>query len=189
MSKKQKQCQGRDTYHRMNYLYQASKLMAGRNDFLSSYLGHQCRAIGKKSVLKMEPAVKRTICKRCSIFLKPEETADVEVEDTGRGVCVISCRRCGFQKRYHNDGNYSMWLDNPASVAESLNFASDSSASSSKGQQPPTVSRVNGHVAQNATRVHEKSPIVPKTGKEVAKEGFPVLSSCEKMQIDEEEAS
>ncbi|XP_059610940.1 uncharacterized protein LOC132257901 [Phlebotomus argentipes] len=153
MSKKQKQCQGRDTFHRMNYLQQASKLMAGRNDFLSSYFGTQCKAIGKKSVLKMEPAVKRSLCKKCSIFLKPGETADIDVKETPQKVSIISCRRCGFRKRYHINSKYSMWLDNPDSVAEALNFAPETNTCQTKGQQSPTE---NGRIVPREKNFPEK---------------------------------
>lgn len=53
MLNKRKKCPGKDTLNRINYLYQASQLMAERCTALSSYYGQQCKAIGRKSVLKM----------------------------------------------------------------------------------------------------------------------------------------
>jgi RNase P subunit RPR2 len=53
MSSKQKAFQGPDAYQRMNFLYQASQLTAGKNDVLSSYYGGLVKSIGKKVVLRM----------------------------------------------------------------------------------------------------------------------------------------
>ncbi|KPJ16794.1 hypothetical protein RR48_13650 [Papilio machaon] len=44
---------GNDSFQRINYLYQISKYMAGKNPALSSYYGNLIINIGKKNVLKM----------------------------------------------------------------------------------------------------------------------------------------
>lgn len=46
-------CQGKDTFQRMNFLYQASTLMAGKNNVLSCYYGNLMKQIAKKAVLRM----------------------------------------------------------------------------------------------------------------------------------------
>lgn len=46
-------CQGKDTFERMNFLYQAGTLMSTINPTLSSYYGRLCRSVAKKSVLRM----------------------------------------------------------------------------------------------------------------------------------------
>lgn len=53
MSGKGKGCQGKDSFERMNFLYQASTLMAGKNNNLSCYYGNLMKSIAKKSVLRM----------------------------------------------------------------------------------------------------------------------------------------
>lgn len=117
------------------------------------------------------------MCKKCSVFLKPGKTADVDIEDSGQEVCVITCKRCGFRKRYHNDKNYSMWLDNPASVAECLNFSSDG-ASSSKGQLQPTP---NGCVTPKITKDHKN---VHEKEKKKITHTFPKCSSTEEVHVE-----
>lgn len=44
---------GKESFSRMNFLYQASTLMAGKNNSLSAYYGELCKNIAKKSVIKM----------------------------------------------------------------------------------------------------------------------------------------
>lgn len=41
------------TFERMNFLYQAGTLMAGRNTAMSCYYGQLCKSIAKKAVLRM----------------------------------------------------------------------------------------------------------------------------------------
>lgn len=70
-----------------------------------------------------EPELKRTICKKCGLILKPGLTATLNVtaEQNGKTkVCSIECTKCGFVKRYVLNKNYSLWLDNEASVKEIL---------------------------------------------------------------------
>lgn len=53
MSKKGKMFQAKETFERMNYLYQAGTMMAGTNPVLSCYYGGMCKSIAKKSVVRM----------------------------------------------------------------------------------------------------------------------------------------
>ncbi|XP_022219174.1 ribonuclease P protein subunit p21 [Drosophila obscura] len=57
---------------RMNFLYQAAHLMAeGSHNTLGAYYGKLCRNVGTKSMMHMAPAMKRALCKRCSLPLIP----------------------------------------------------------------------------------------------------------------------
>lgn len=53
MAEKGKFCQGKETFERMNFLYQAATEMAGKNNVLSCYYGSLCKSVAKKSVLRM----------------------------------------------------------------------------------------------------------------------------------------
>lgn len=46
-------CQGKDSFERMNFLYQASTLTAVKNNVLSCYYGNLMKSVAKKSVLRM----------------------------------------------------------------------------------------------------------------------------------------
>lgn len=52
-SKSKYNFQGKECFSRMNFLYQASQLMAGKNNTLSAYYGELCKNIGKKATLRM----------------------------------------------------------------------------------------------------------------------------------------
>lgn len=70
-----------------------------------------------------EPELKRTICKKCGLILRPEATATLNIsseQNNKTKVCTIKCSKCGFSKRYVLNKNYSLWLDNEASVKEIL---------------------------------------------------------------------
>ncbi|XP_058174004.1 uncharacterized protein LOC131288843 [Anopheles ziemanni] len=51
--KQSKFCAGRETFERMNYLYQAAMLMSDKNPHLSAYYGKLTKSIGKKAVLRI----------------------------------------------------------------------------------------------------------------------------------------
>lgn len=51
--KKSKSIHNKDIFQRINFLHQASMLMADKNGTVSSYYGNVLKQIQKKSVLKM----------------------------------------------------------------------------------------------------------------------------------------
>lgn len=51
--KKVKSIHNKDVFHRVNFLYQASLLMADKNKTVSCYYGNLYKQIQKKSVLKV----------------------------------------------------------------------------------------------------------------------------------------
>ncbi|XP_017114473.1 uncharacterized protein LOC108137347 [Drosophila elegans] len=65
---------------RMNFLFQASNLMASGNQTkLAAYYGKLCRNVGTKAVMHMAPALKRSLCRRCSLPLIPGLNTEVQV--------------------------------------------------------------------------------------------------------------
>ncbi|XP_058116699.1 ribonuclease P protein subunit p21 [Anopheles coustani] len=121
--KQSKFCAGRETFERMNYLYQAAMLMSDKNPHLSAYYGKLTKSIGKKAVLRMEPAIKRTLCVRCSVLLNPGYTADVtEYARKKLRYLQVDCQHCGYSRRFYNQKNHDLWLENPESVVETMRF-------------------------------------------------------------------
>ncbi|XP_055543400.1 uncharacterized protein LOC129728948 [Wyeomyia smithii] len=123
-SKKQARlCPGRDTYERMNFLYQASMLMAESIPALSGSYGKLMKSIGKKAVLRIEPAIKRTLCTRCGVALYPAKTADFhDYQYKKLSYLDISCKLCGFEKRYYKKKNHKIRADDPECVVETITF-------------------------------------------------------------------
>ncbi|XP_055323747.1 uncharacterized protein LOC129578740 [Sitodiplosis mosellana] len=121
--KSKKLCQGKDTFERMNFLYQAASQIIPKSKALSCYYGAQCKLISKKSLQRMEPEMKRTICKQCGLMLRPGVSAELSIQDEHRddvNSCLIKCNKCNATKRYVVNPKYNGWLDAQESVAEVL---------------------------------------------------------------------
>ena len=73
---------------------------------LSRQLVVHLRAISLKSQIRLSPAMKHTMCKRCDILLVPGSTSTSYMENNSRGgrkpwadVLVTTCTACGTAKR------------------------------------------------------------------------------------------
>ncbi|XP_017006710.2 uncharacterized protein Rpp21 [Drosophila takahashii] len=70
---------------RMNFLFQASHLMANKDQSkLAAYYGKLCRNVGTKAVMHMAPALKRSLCRRCSLPLLPGVNTELQVARESR---------------------------------------------------------------------------------------------------------
>lgn len=138
---------GFDAYHRINYLYQAAHLIASQKpqniDMASSYI-HVLKSVRNRRVLKIDPHMKRTFCKKCSSLLIPGLTSSVRVKSKGKKkkYTVIKCLKCNTVKRYSHNSNHQLWQDKPeadnsmASVTDCRGKADDIPQPESSG--PPS---------------------------------------------------
>lgn len=85
-------------------LYNESSL---RESALSRHLLTHLRAVSLKSVIRLTPAMKNSICKRCDLLMVPGSTATISAENKSRGskkpwadVLVLTCVACGTTKRH-----------------------------------------------------------------------------------------
>lgn len=69
-----------------------------------------------------EPNLKRTICKCCQSPLIPGETARVRLVSKPIKGIKWTCLTCMNTKRYPTKRGYKMWLDQPESIVETLDF-------------------------------------------------------------------
>ena len=74
---------------------------------LSRQLVGHLRAISLKGQIRLSPAMKHTICKRCNILLVPGSTSTSYMENKSRGegkpwadVLVTTCSGCGTARRF-----------------------------------------------------------------------------------------
>ena len=86
--------QHREIYQRMNFLYQAATLMTtittdtqpqtpsnSKNlASLGRFYVNTMKTIGTKQVLRIDPSIKRTICKRCDTILLPGVTSRIRIK-------------------------------------------------------------------------------------------------------------
>ncbi|KAL2737838.1 ribonuclease P protein subunit p21 [Vespula squamosa] len=122
MEKETKVCQGKDVFERMNYLYQASHLIASKSRVAASYYGNTMMGCARKAVLRMEPNIKRTICKRCHTPLIPGETARVRLCSKHIKGVKWTCLICLNSKKYPTRKGYKLWIDQPEAIVETFHY-------------------------------------------------------------------
>lgn len=82
MRKNSKNEPGLHAFTRMNFLYQASLLISDKSP-LANYYGKLVKDISKKTVEKVHPDVKRTLCKACSFpLLTQADSLDVKLKSS-----------------------------------------------------------------------------------------------------------
>ncbi|XP_057372970.1 ribonuclease P protein subunit p21-like [Daphnia carinata] len=118
---------GSDGFHRMNFLYQASVVMLNALPTcpsLSSFYGTNIVSIGKKLQLKLDPSLKRTMCKGCKVLLIPGKTAEVSIQKPMTSkkkkrqkkynkIQVWKCLLCQCVKNYILKSDYVLWSEHP----------------------------------------------------------------------------
>ncbi|XP_076632248.1 ribonuclease P protein subunit Rpp21 [Colletes latitarsis] len=119
-----KLCQGKDIFERMNYLYQVSYLMALKNRVAASYYGNTMLGCAKKSVLRMESDIKKTICKCCQCPLIPGETATVRLVSKPLKGVKWTCLACLSVKKYPTRRGYKLWTEQHNSIVQTFNYVS-----------------------------------------------------------------
>ena len=124
MNSDSKLCQGKDVLERMNYLYQASRLMALKNRVAASFYGNVMIGCSKKSVLRIESDIKKTICKCCQSPLIPGKTAKVRLVSKPQKAVKWTCLTCLSIKKYPTKKGYRLWTEQPNSIVQSFNYAS-----------------------------------------------------------------
>ncbi|XP_041646606.1 ribonuclease P protein subunit p21 [Cheilinus undulatus] len=113
----------KEAYQRLNFLYQAAHCVLSQNPENTELARFYCftqKTITKRLVLKQDPSVKRTICKRCCSPLIPGVTATTRQRRNKRKTrfTVMRCLSCGQSKTLLNDPEYSLWVDRPEAQLE-----------------------------------------------------------------------
>ncbi|XP_047034183.1 ribonuclease P protein subunit rpr2 [Helicoverpa zea] len=119
-----KKVHGNDSFQRMNYLYQISKLIAEKNPMLSSYYGNLIVNVAKKNVLKIHPDIKRQICKKCRCILIHKETATMKIKRKHKSKIIEwTCKTCSAKRNFptNKDNDHRVWLEKPEAVVEVIN--------------------------------------------------------------------
>ncbi|KAJ8376817.1 hypothetical protein SKAU_G00073970 [Synaphobranchus kaupii] len=133
----------KEAFQRLNFLYQAAHCVLAQNPENVELARFYCftqRTISKRLVLRQDPSVKRTMCKKCCSVLVPGVTASVR-QRRGRNrerVTLVRCVSCGQTKRFRNDPHHRLWVDQPEAQLE--NQSQPEQRSSSTATQKGTVS-------------------------------------------------
>ncbi|XP_053563530.1 ribonuclease P protein subunit p21 isoform X2 [Bombina bombina] len=116
------QIKDKEAFQRLNFLYQAAHCVLAQNPEnveLARFYCHTERMISQRLVLRQDPSIKRTICKRCSSLLLPGVTSTVrQKKHHGQRRTVVRCLSCGHTKRFLNNPNYKLWCDQPQALLE-----------------------------------------------------------------------
>uniref|UniRef100_A0A669EW88 Ribonuclease P 21 subunit n=1 Tax=Oreochromis niloticus TaxID=8128 RepID=A0A669EW88_ORENI len=106
----------KEAYQRLNYLYQAAHCVLAQNPEnveLARFYCFSQKTIAKRLVLRQDPSVKRTLCKRCCSLLIPGVTATTRQKLTfcPTRFTVMRCLSCGQRKTLLNNPDYCLWAD------------------------------------------------------------------------------
>eukprot|EP00045_Choanoeca_perplexa_P003922 m.34388 g.34388 ORF g.34388 m.34388 type:complete len:127 (-) comp12297_c0_seq1:1952-2332(-) len=101
---KKRQVPHREAYERMNFLFQLGlqclQLPEPNLDLCRHYV-LTLRAIARRLVLRIDPLLKRQICKNCSVILQPGSTSRIKLK---HGKQTVSCLCCAHKHTVHLQG-------------------------------------------------------------------------------------
>ncbi|XP_041863285.1 ribonuclease P protein subunit p21 [Melanotaenia boesemani] len=108
----------KEAYQRLNYLYQAAHCVLSQNPENVELARFYCftqKTVARRLVLRQDPSVKRTICKKCCSLLIPGVTATTrQRRKNGKTrFTMLRCLSCGQSKRLLNNPDYCLWVDRP----------------------------------------------------------------------------
>lgn len=98
--------------NRVNYLYQLSTTLAEQCPGLSSTYNSILKGLSQKSLLKIDPEIKRNICKGCNTTLIPGKTVTCRTIKKSKGTIKWTCNFCGKSKIFRKNNNYCLWSEN-----------------------------------------------------------------------------
>ncbi|XP_076058458.1 ribonuclease P protein subunit Rpp21 [Oratosquilla oratoria] len=115
--KKQKMGGIGENHQRMNYLLQVSHWLCQKERKMARNAGSLAMSIGRKCLIRMDPLLKRSLCKGCGVVLIYGINATVRFRKKRQKHLVITCHNCRTIKRFVNDSKYRLWtLCNEAKV-------------------------------------------------------------------------
>ncbi|XP_054753744.1 ribonuclease P protein subunit p21-like [Lytechinus pictus] len=116
-----KRCKGDAGHQRMNYLYQAAHCTLAQNPGntqLARFYIETMKNVAAKLVLRLDPHIKRTICKKCSSLLIPGVTATVRVKGRRQKHVVVTCLDCKQVKRFNTDEKHVLWAHKTEAIQD-----------------------------------------------------------------------
>ncbi|XP_074656564.1 ribonuclease P protein subunit p21-like [Tubulanus polymorphus] len=102
---------GRESFQRINYLFQCAMETLKSNPRNVELVRFYCKAlktVARKQVLKLDPTIKRKICRRCDVLLLPGVTCCQRTRMKSR---VVTCTECGDSRRYPYNKQQKLWCE------------------------------------------------------------------------------
>ena len=98
---KNKKIINKDAMERINYLYQlAHEALKVKNEGLARFYIFTLKDIAKRLVIRLDPSIKRTICKHCNSLLISGITMRTRISSNRETHVVNTCLYCGNIKRF-----------------------------------------------------------------------------------------
>ncbi|CAI9720891.1 P subunit p21-like [Octopus vulgaris] len=145
----------KESFQRINFLYQAAYLtltVNPQNTGLVRFYINTLKTIAQRQVLRLDPHLKRTICKRCFSLLVPGLTATIRSRRRREKHTVVTCLECGLVKRFLWRPDHQLWIDNPAAWLK-MPSEVDNSTMTTTSSTP-----LEGAVANTSASVKDLSP-------------------------------
>jgi len=107
---------GQDVFERINFLFQSAYAVvtsSPKNINLARFYCATLLQIARHQVLRIDPHMKRRICKKCQVLLIPGFTATVRHRSKREKHAVVTCCECGSNKRFLSRKDFVLWSDQP----------------------------------------------------------------------------
>ncbi|KAG0334815.1 Ribonuclease P protein subunit p21 [Podila horticola] len=131
------------------------------------------REIGRKSVIRIDPSIKRSICLRCEAVLVPYVSAEIRVEAEPQLNTMVICKSCGAFRRYFCmagkgiEGDRLELQVEGSSSEEVTEIASESASASASASVSEAVSEAASEVSRAASEErHLEAPTAMDVDKE-----------------------
>jgi RNase P subunit RPR2 len=116
---KPKTVQDATTLSRINFLHQAAHVVP--LPLQRHYLATS-KVAQKKTMLKLDPNLKRLSCRRCSALLSPQ-SGNIKTRITAvnekNDLLEIECRHCGTKRRFTISENFTLYSEKePVEIAQ-----------------------------------------------------------------------
>lgn len=149
------QLKDKEAFQRMNFLYQAAHCVLSQNPEHVELARFYCftqRTIARRLVLRQDPSVKRTLCKKCCSLLIPGVTATTRQrrKNSKTRFTVVKCLSCGHTKTLLNNPDFCLWADQPEAQMEQQK-RQDSGKNQPKDKKPGGSAVSAQSNAQSAT--------------------------------------
>ncbi|GFQ88403.1 uncharacterized protein TNCT_530521 [Trichonephila clavata] len=105
---------GEDNCERICFLFEAAytlMLSCPSNIGLICNYGHMIKMLAMRTQTKLGPYIKRQICKRCHLILRPGITSKVKLKSKSTKHIEVTCCFCGTKKRFHSNPNHQLFYD------------------------------------------------------------------------------
>ncbi|XP_028824980.1 ribonuclease P protein subunit p21 [Denticeps clupeoides] len=142
----------KEGFQRLNFLHQAAHCVLASspgNVELARFYTFTQNSVARRLVLRQDPSVKRTMCRRCCSLLVPGVTARVRQRKNKRRqrATSIQCLSCGQTRKLPNNPDHELWVDKAAAQLENQSPREPAVAAVQKNEgaaaQGPTTSCVH----------------------------------------------